>query len=100
MPGVPAPVAGREEREMRYEEFEVMQTRFNDLDRRLQLVLLRWGVSLVAFLIWVRLFTAKTAFVSLLSLSPTSRKAVHHSPPPGKNAPRLVFFLARAGGGE
>ncbi|TMI99722.1 MAG: hypothetical protein E6H01_10780 [Bacillati bacterium ANGP1] len=66
MPGVPAPVAGREEREMRYEEFEVMQTRFNDLDRRLQLILLGWVVSIAAFMIGLRLLTANAALLSVI----------------------------------
>ncbi len=66
MAEVPRAVARREEREMRYEEFEVMQTRFNDLDRRLQLILLGWVVSIVAFMVGLRLLTANAALLSVI----------------------------------
>src|SRR5437016_6186298 len=52
--------------EMRYEEFEVMQTRFNDLDRRLQLILLGWVVSIAAFMVGLRLLTANAALLSVI----------------------------------
>ena len=51
---------------MRYEEFEVMQTRFNDLDRRLQLILLGWVVSIAAFVVGLRLLTANAALLSVI----------------------------------
>lgn len=56
----------REGREMRYEEFEITQTRFNELDRRLQLILLGWVVSIVAFMIGLRLLTANAALLSVI----------------------------------
>jgi len=55
---------------MRYEEFEVMQTRFNDLDRRLQLILLGWVVSIAAFMVGLRLLTERGAALCD-SLTPT-----------------------------
>lgn len=63
---MPRAAARREEREMRYEEFEVTQTRFNDLDRRLQLILLGWVVSVAAFMVGLRLLTANAALLSVI----------------------------------
>jgi hypothetical protein len=60
------PLKEREDRTMRYDEFEMMQTRFNDLDRRLQLVLLGWVVSILAFMVGLRLLTANAALLSVI----------------------------------
>ncbi|MDQ7819551.1 MAG: hypothetical protein QN173_00165 [Armatimonadota bacterium] len=51
---------------MRYEEFDVIQSRFNDLDRRLQVVLVGWVVSFAAFLVGLRLLTANATLLSLI----------------------------------
>ncbi len=51
---------------MRYEEFDVIQSRFNDLDRRLQLILVGWVVSMTAFLVGLRLLTANATMLSLI----------------------------------
>lgn len=51
---------------MRYEEFEVIQSQFNDLDRRLQVVLVGWVVSFTAFLVGLRLLTANATLLSLI----------------------------------
>lgn len=51
---------------MRYEEFEIVQARFNDLDRRLQLILVGWVVSIVAFMVGLRLLTTNAALLSVI----------------------------------
>ncbi len=51
---------------MRYEEFEVIQFKFNELDRKLQLILLGWVVSIAAFMLGVHLFTANAALLSVI----------------------------------
>src|SRR2546422_1327714 len=81
-------------REMRYEEFEVMQTRFNDLDRRVELVLLRWGGSHLGVLIGLSLLSAEPAPLSLLHLSPTTPRTCSLTSPPRPDVrPRPCFFL-------
>ncbi len=51
---------------MRYEEFEAVQTKFNDLDRRLQLILLGWVVSIMAFMVGLRLLTTNVSLLSMI----------------------------------
>lgn len=51
---------------MRYDEFETIQIRFNHLDRRLQLILLGWVVSIAAFTVGVHMLTANAALLSVL----------------------------------
>ncbi len=51
---------------MRYEEFEAIQCRFNELDRRLQLILLGWVVSITAFMVGLHLLTANAALLSVI----------------------------------
>ncbi len=51
---------------MRYEEFEIVQARFNDLDRRLQLILVGWVVSVVAFMVGLHLLTTNAALLSVI----------------------------------
>jgi hypothetical protein len=51
---------------MRYEEFEAIQFRFNELDRKLQLILLGWVVSLAAFMVGVHMLTANAALMSVI----------------------------------
>lgn len=51
---------------MRYEEFDVVQWEFNDLDRRMQMILVGWVVSFTAFLVGLRLLTANATLLSLI----------------------------------
>ena len=51
---------------MRYEEFEIIQARFNDLDRRLQLILLGWVVSIISFMVGLQLLTTNAALLSVI----------------------------------
>jgi hypothetical protein len=51
---------------MRYEEFEAVQFRFNELDRKLQFILLGWVVSIAAFMVGVHMLTANAALMSVI----------------------------------
>ena len=51
---------------MRYEEFEAVQFRFNELDRKLELILLGWVVSIAAFMVGVHILTANAALMSVI----------------------------------
>jgi hypothetical protein len=51
---------------MPHEEFEAIQFRFNELDRRLQLILLGWVVSIVAFMVGLHLLTTNAALLSVI----------------------------------
>ena len=51
---------------MRHEEFEAIQFRFNELDRKLQLILLGWVVSIAAFMVGVHMLTANAALMSVI----------------------------------
>ena len=51
---------------MRYEEFETIQFKFNELDRKLQLILLGWVVSIAAFMVGVHMLTANASLMSVI----------------------------------
>jgi hypothetical protein len=51
---------------MWYDDFDLIQVQFHDLDRRLQAVLVGWVVSFTAFLVGLRLLTANATMLSLI----------------------------------
>jgi hypothetical protein len=51
---------------MRYEEFEAIQIKFGELDRKLQLVLLGWVLTIVAFMAGIHMLTANAALLSVI----------------------------------
>jgi hypothetical protein len=51
---------------MRYDEFEAIQFKFNELDRRLQLILLGWVVSITAFIFGVHMLTANAGLLAVI----------------------------------
>lgn len=51
---------------MRYEEFDSLQVKFSELDRKLQLVLLGWVATTVAFMAGVHMLTANAALLSVV----------------------------------
>ena len=51
---------------MRDEEFDTIQFKFNELDRKLQLILLGWVVSIAAFMVGVHMLTANAALLSVI----------------------------------
>lgn len=46
---------------MRYDDFEAVQIRFNELDRHLQVILLTWSVSVAVLVVGIRLLMANAS---------------------------------------
>jgi hypothetical protein len=51
---------------MRYDEFEAVQVRFHELDRRLQMILLVWSVSVAALGTGIKLLMANAAALAII----------------------------------